>query len=160
MKIIAMTILMGVATLTNAQTANQNQNREHRAGNPIAQNSEDLAKQLDIPQDQADKVWPIYSEYNAQKKASYDKRMKDIQARRANKMARNDEEIEKAFYDNIKLQRDALDMDEAYFKKFRTVLPADKTMNLMRQIRMVKRGDRYNSRKRPAPQQPQDRLSK
>lgn len=160
MKIIAMTILMGAATLANAQTPNQNQTHERKAGHPMAQNAEDLAKQLDIPQDLADKTWPIYSEYNTQKKASYDKRMEEIKARRANKAERTDADIEKDFYDNIKSQRDALDMDESYFKKFMEVLPANKSMSLMRQIRMAKREDRYKNKIHSAAPEPQNRLSK
>lgn len=161
MKIIAMTILMGVATLANAQTSNQNPNRDHKSDHAIAQSAEDLAKQLDITQDQADKAWPIFAEYKALKEAKRDERLEEINTRRANKSERTDEDIEKAFYENIKSQRDALDMDEAYFKRFREILPADKSMSLMRQIRMAKRQNR--SRKdnmHPAAVQPQDRLSK
>lgn len=163
MKLIAMTILMGVATLAHSQTAKENQTLEQKKITPIARNADELAEQLDISPEQAAKAWPIYTEYNTDQKMLDDKRMDAMRAQRASKKEMTDAEIEKSFYDHINSQREALDMNEAYFKKFMEVLPANKSVSLMRQIKMAKRQERKDVRNipaTPAQEVPTERLSK
>lgn len=150
MKHLFFTLLIGAATLANAQTTKDNLNVQQSKetektsyGQPQQfANAEEIAKELAISPADAEKVWTKYTEYKSAKKNLMEKRRESMKSIKSGNEKMSDKDYEIAFRTSLATQRERIDLDEAYYDQFLKIIPASKVNQLL----MNERNNRKNAR--------------
>lgn len=163
MKTLLFTMLLGVATITNAQTNKDNLNvqqsketvRVSPSQEPEFTNAEELAKGLSISQDEAEKVWTKYTEYKSARKTLMEKKRESMKGFKSSGEKMSDKDYEMAYRTGLETQRERINLDESYYDLFLKILPASKVHMLLMNDRNNKKHFRNNERKQ---EQTQNRM--
>lgn len=159
MKTVFLALLMSSAFLVNAQTDSKTstassqesveQVRKERSNLQAFNNSSEIAKALEISENEAQKVWAQYEEYNLAKKELKDQHK--VAGKRTREVSgsekASDEQIEAAYRNRLQAKRDKIDLDENYYNKFLEILPASKVQTLIMSERKAKRDGMENHKK-------------
>jgi len=87
-----------------------------------------IAEKLDLSEAESQKFWPIFNDYQKDKKAIHgNKKGKE----KPNLDEMSDQEIENLINEKVKQQQSTLDLRIEYITKFKTVLPIIKVAKLL-----------------------------
>jgi hypothetical protein len=118
---------------TNEQFADMNDNIEMVRSMAALERRAVITKNLQLSGDESADFWPLYDEYEAEKKRINDRLVKVITDYAANYENLSDELAKSLIDDSLKVQGDLLKLKKKYLKKFRKVL-APKTVARFYQI--------------------------
>jgi len=122
-----------VTAQTNEQFADMNDNIEMVRSMAALERRAVITKNLQLSADESAGFWPLYDEYEAEKKRINDRLVKVITDYAGNYEDLSDELATSLIDDSLKVQSDLLKLRKKYLKKFRKVL-APKTVARFYQI--------------------------
>lgn len=93
-----------------------------------------LTERIDLSPDEAEKFWPMFNQFENDKKALHKKYKRQ---KRVTEMT--DVEVEKYMLDLFEKDQELLDLKKAYFQKFKKILPVKKLAMLQVAEREFKR---------------------
>jgi len=132
--IIMLAIFVGFTNQTNAQNPNQGEKNEVDKPHPKKEKIKAMkiafiTEKLDLTSDEAQKFWPVYNQYDDQKEVIFKEKR---EMRKAQKEASelSDGEIEQKILTHFELEQKQLDLEKAYYSKFKAVLPVKKVGKL------------------------------
>ncbi len=85
-----------------------------------------MTKELQLNEEEAQKFWPVYNKYEAEKEELRRKMMHEINQNRKNIDQLNDREVEQSIELYLALRQQEVDIDKKYFAEFKRVLPIRK----------------------------------
>jgi|LakMenEpi03Aug12_release.lakeMendotaPanAssembly.Ray.scaffolds.fasta_scaffold685009_1 hypothetical protein len=91
-----------------------------------------ITKRLDLSSKEAQNFWPVFNEYQDKLEALRASRRKEMKNLRDKLDQLNDKEAEGFIDGELNFKQKELDLQKAYFAKFKQVLPLSKVAMLMR----------------------------
>ncbi|MEQ9262745.1 MAG: hypothetical protein RLP14_06260 [Owenweeksia sp.] len=88
-----------------------------------------ITEKLDLQPEEAQQFWPIYNQYRNELDKIQGNRLKELSHRRQGDKPiedMTDSEAEKLILEELNRQRKLLDLREAYYSKFKAVIPIQK----------------------------------
>lgn len=163
MKTVLFTLLLGVATIANAQTNRDNLNvqqakdTERVSSDQETQfnSAEELAKGLEISPEEAEKVWMKYSEYKSAVKNLMGKKRDTMKGLKSGGEKMSDKDYETAYRAGLETKRERINIDESYYNQFLEMLPASTVHKLLMNERNNRKHFRDSERK---PEQMRSRM--
>jgi Spy/CpxP family protein refolding chaperone len=89
-----------------------------------------ITRELDLTEEEAQKFWPVYNKYEAEREEHRRKLMRDMNDARKNFDQLNDREIEQSIEQYLALRQQEVDIDKKYYPEFKRVLPIKKVAKL------------------------------
>ena len=90
-----------------------------------------VAQNMQLTEEQSEKFWPVYREYQFDRTGIVDRRVNTIKNFRDNYQSMTDEQAKKIIDDVVKYEEDMLKLQKKYIREFRKVLPETQVMRYM-----------------------------
>lgn len=90
-----------------------------------------VAENLDLTQEESDKFWPVYRDFQYDRAPLIDRRLENIKTFRDNYESMSDEQAKEIIDSVVKYEEDMLKLQKKYIREFRKVLPERKVMRYM-----------------------------
>jgi hypothetical protein len=85
-----------------------------------------FTKELQLTEDEAQKFWPVYNKFEAEKEAHRKKMMVEVGKYRKEVEQLNEAEVEQSLEAYLVLRQQEVDIDKKYYPEFKKVLPIRK----------------------------------
>ena len=98
-----------------------------------------LTQKLDLTPDEAQKVWPVYNEFQKKREILHKQRREEHKNAKENIDSLSDKQIESMVDGEMTFRQKNLDLEKEYHAKFKSVLPIKKVAKLYRAEEMFGR---------------------
>ncbi len=85
-----------------------------------------ITKELQLTEEEAQKFWPVYNKYEAEKEAHRKKLVQEVGKYKKDAEQLNDAELEQSIEAYLVLRQQEVDIDKKYYIEFKRVLPIRK----------------------------------
>ena len=90
-----------------------------------------VAENLQLSQEESDKFWPVYRDFQYDRAPLIDRRLSNIKSFRDNYESMTDEQAREIIDSVVQYEEDMLKLQKKYIREFRKVLPERKVMRYM-----------------------------
>lgn len=99
-----------------------------------------LSHQLNLTPEEAQKFWPVYNQYQNEKKVLLQNFRKEATEKKMNTDEFSDKELEEQVMKEMEFSQKKLDLKKQYYPKFKEVLPIKKVARLYKAENDLKKG--------------------